>query len=113
MIDPEHEESGDQRDRGRALHVGREDDDGDDQPGDSQQGHRVLRHLLDPIHELVTATRRLDPGYDLAPLLSLRALSSSRSCSSLSSRRMRSMEDGTFSGAAPAQQFSTRWSPAF
>ncbi len=54
--DPEHKESADQRNRGRALYVGREDDDGDDQPCDPQEGHRVLRHLFDLIYDVVTPT---------------------------------------------------------
>ena len=45
------------------------DDNADDQPGDSQQGHRELRDPLDAIDEVVAPARRLSPGDDLAPSL--------------------------------------------
>ena len=72
---PERKESADKGYGGRSADVAREDDDGDDQPGDSQQGHRELRDLFDLIYEVVAPTRRLDPGDGLAPSLRLASLS--------------------------------------
>ena len=45
----------------------REDDDGDDEPGDPQEGHRELRDPFDAVDEIVAPARRLGPGDRLAP----------------------------------------------
>ena len=46
----------------------------DDEPGDPEEGHRVLRDPLDAVDEIVAAARRLGPGDRLAPPLLLALL---------------------------------------
>lgn len=69
--DPEREKGADQDDGSRAVDVGRDDGDTDDQPGNPQEGHRVLRGPLDAIDEIMAPARRLDPRDDQAPSLLL------------------------------------------
>ena len=68
---PEHEKRAHQHDRGGAFDVGRDDDDGDDQPGNPQERHRVPGGPLNAIDEIVAPARRLDSRDGLAPSLLL------------------------------------------
>jgi hypothetical protein len=43
-------------------------DDDEDEPGHPQEGHGVLRDLLNPVDEIMAPTRRLGPGDHLTPL---------------------------------------------
>ena len=49
------------------MDVRRENDDGNDEPGDPQEGHRELRDPFDSVDKVVAPARRLRPGDRLAP----------------------------------------------
>ena len=51
---PKNEQGADEDGGGRAIQVFRKDDDGNDQPGNPEEGQRVFGDTLDVVDEIVT-----------------------------------------------------------